>query len=291
MKPVAFDYIRADDQAEVLEALDQYGSDAAVLAGGMSLGPMLNMRLVRPAVVVDIGRVAGLREIETDGDEIRIGATVRQAEIMARADIIQAVPLLGLALPHVGHYQTRSRGTFGGSIAHADSSAEIPLALITLGGAVELTSRRGRRRVAAVDFFKGILATERRADELVTATLWPKQAPGTGCAFAEFAQRHGDFAIAAAACSVTVTESGRVTSLSLGLGGVEDRPVAIDTTSFRDEHVDETLVGTVAMEAYTTVEPLEDITASAKYRRELVSSLSLQVLEQAMDRAVEAARR
>lgn len=285
MKPVAFDYIRAEDQAEALEALQQYGTDAAVLAGGMSLGPMLNMRLVRPSVVVDIGRVESLREIEVTGNDIRIGATARQFDVMARVDIMEAVPLLKLALPHVGHYQTRSRGTFGGSVAHADPSAEIPLALVMLGGAVELTSQRGRRRVAASDFFKGILSTERRPDELITATLWPKRAPGTGYAFAEFAQRHGDFALAAAACSATVTESGRVTSLSLGLGGVEDRPVAIDTSSFRDEHADFTLVGTVAMHVSQSIQPLDDMTASAKYRGELAASLVMQVLEQAMEAA------
>jgi len=289
MKPVAFDYIRAENEAEALDALRQFGTDAVVLAGGMSLGPMLNMRLVRPSVVVDIGHLEGLREIETGPDEIRIGATARQADVMARTDIMEAVPLLALALPHVGHYQTRSRGTFGGSVAHADPSAEIPLALVTLGGAVELTSLSGRRRVAATDFFKGILTTERRPDELITATLWPKRPPGTGSAFAEFAQRHGDFAIAAAACSVKVTASGQVTSLSLGLGGVEDRPVAIDKSPFRGEHVGGTLVGSVAFHALESVKALDDMNASAEYRRELATSLVFQVVEQAVDRAMEAA--
>lgn len=288
MKPVAFDYIRAENEAEALDALHQFGTDAVVLAGGMSLGPMLNMRLVRPSVVVDIGRLEGLREIETGRDEIRIGATARQADVMARADIMEAVPLLALALPHVGHYQTRSRGTFGGSVAHADPSAEIPLALVTLGGAVELTSLSGRRRVDATDFFKGILTTERRPDELITATLWPKPVPGTRCAFAEFAQRHGDFAVAAAACSVTVTANGQVTSLSLGLGGVEDRPVLVDETPFRGDHVGGTLVGSVAVYACESLNPLEDMNASAEYRRELAASLVIQVVQQAVDRAMEA---
>ncbi len=284
MKPVAFDYIRADDEGEVLEALAQCGSDAAVLAGGMSLGPMLNMRLVRPAVVVDIGRLAGLRSVDSEGDRVRIGATARQADIMADAGVAEAVPLLARALPHVGHYQTRSRGTFGGSVAHADPSAEIPLALVTLGGEVELTSAHGRRHVEAKDFFKGLLSTARRPDELITGTVWPKRQPATGYAFAEFAQRHGDFAIAAAACALHLKDD-RVQSLRLGLGGVEDRPVLIDMSQFDEAEAPGDLALAIAEYAAGSLDPLEDMTASADYRRALTVSLARQVIDAAFEEA------
>ena len=281
MKPVAFDYIRADDESEVLEALQQAGSDASVLAGGMSLGPMLNMRLVRPSVVVDISRLPGLSAAKKTGDGVRIGATARQADVLADGDVTQAVPLLAAALPHVGHYQTRSRGTFGGSVAHADPSAEIPLALLTLGGAVELTSARGRRQVAAVDFFKGILATARRPEELLTATMWPERMPSAGYGFAEFAQRHGDFAMAAAACCVEV-EDGRLRCLRLGLGGVEDRPVLVDVSDFIGTEVTDGITGDIAQHAGRSVTPLNDRSASADYRRALAVSLVQQVLGDAL---------
>ena len=281
MKPVAFDYIRADDEGEALDALKMSGSDAVVMAGGMSLGPMLNMRLVRPSVVVDISRLAGLGTIEQTGEGARIGATARQADVLADANVLQMVPLLAVALPHVGHYQTRSRGTFGGSVAHADPSAEIPLALVTLGGAIELTSAGVRRQVAAGDFFKGILATARRPDELVTATIWPKRVPSARYAFAEFAQRHGDFAVAAAACAAEVT-GGRVHHLRLGLGGVEDRPILIDVSGFAGADVTRDLCTAIAEHAGEVVHPLNDMSASADYRRALAVTLAKQVLDEAL---------
>lgn len=284
MKPVAFDYIRADDESEALDALRQSGSDACVLAGGMSLGPMLNMRLVRPSVVVDISRLHGLGAVSKSEEGVRIGATARQADVMADAEVMQAVPLLAAALPHVGHYQTRSRGTFGGSVAHADPSAEIPLALLTLGGSAELTSAQGRREVAAEDFFKGILSTARRPDELLTSTIWPQRVPAAGYGFAEFAQRHGDFAVAAAACCAEI-EDGRVRCLRLGFGGVEDRPILIDVSGFVGAEVAEGLTGDIAHYAGRSVTPLDDMSASADYRRALAVGLAKQVLGEALQGA------
>lgn len=284
MKPVAFDYIRADDEGEALDALKLSGSDAAVMAGGMSLGPMLNMRLVRPSVVVDISRLARLGTIEETGEGVRIGATARQADVLADANVLQMMPLLAAALPHVGHYQTRSRGTFGGSVAHADPSAEIPLVLVTLGGAIELTSASGRRQVSAADFFKGILATARRPDELVTATIWPGRVPSARYAFAEFAQRHGDFAVAAAACAAEV-KVGRLHHLRLGLGGVEDRPILIDVSGFSGADVTGDLSAAIAEHAGEVVRPLDDMSASADYRRALAVTLARQVLDEALTEA------
>lgn len=285
MKPVAFDYLRAASLDDVTAALGEAGPDAVLLAGGMSLGPMLNMRLVRPSLVIDLGQVDELRAVTGEGDEVRVGATARQADVMRDGMLADTVPLLAMALPHVGHYQTRSRGTVGGSIAHADPSAEIPLCLLTLDGAVELASARSRRRVQAVDFFNGILSTARAADEVLTASFWPRRRERSGHAFAEFAQRHGDFAIAAAACAVELREDGTFESLTVGLGGVEDRPIRAETPEIAGRDIEPDLIEQVAESIAGSIAPLEDMAASAEYRRALARHLSTQVMTEAVDAA------
>ena len=172
MKPAAFEYCRPDTLDEALELLHELGPDASVLAGGMSLGAMLNMRLVRPAAVVDIKRIPGLDAAIVAG-EVRTGATLTQARALEHDTLMREVPLLALALPWVGHFQTRNRGTLCGSVAHADPSAEMPLVLTTLDGEVELQSARGTRRVRAREFFVDIMTTARAQDELLTALVWP----------------------------------------------------------------------------------------------------------------------
>ena len=152
MKPAPFTYLRADSVDEACAALSRHGEDARILAGGQSLGAMLNMRLVTPSVVVDINRISGLGQIEQRGDHVVTGALLRQADALADTALCKAVPLLALALPHVGHFQTRSRGTLAGSVAHADPSAEVPLILTALDGEVELRSARRSRRVKARAF-------------------------------------------------------------------------------------------------------------------------------------------
>ncbi len=284
MKPVAFDYCRPDSIAEATALLHELGGDAVLLAGGMSLGPMLNMRLVRPSVVVDINAIGGLDKISRNG-AVMIGATTRQADVLADESVLGEVPLLAAMLPHVGHFQTRNRGTFGGSIAHADPSAEIPLALVTLGGEVELTARCGTRRVPAAEFFQGMLMTMRQPDEMITALYFPRRQPQSGYAFSEVAQRRGDFAITAVACAVTLGNDNNITQLRLGLGGIEDRPILADTSSFNGQSADSALATAIAAEISERLEPMEDIAASATYRRALARSLSHNVLEQAFQQA------
>ncbi len=280
MKPVGFEYCRPGTLAETLALLEEFGAEASVLAGGMSLGAMLNMRLVRPTAVVDIKRVAGLDAIAMNG-EVRTGATLRQAAAMANAELMRAVPLLALALPNVGHFQTRNRGTLGGSVAHADPSSEIPLTLATLGGAVELQSKRGTRRVPAREFFLDILTTQREADELLTALVWPKGKPGAGHAFTEIAQRHGDFAIVACAAQAVAKADGSLAHLAFGLGGVESRPVVVDTNAFLGKGCGDALAGEIAAAAAAAVTPMSDFKATADYRRALVETLGRQVLAEA----------
>ncbi len=284
MKPVGFEYCRPESLTEALAQLDEFGAEASVLAGGMSLGAMLNMRLVRPAAVLDIKRVPGLDAVSVNG-EVRTGATLRQAAALGNTALMRALPLLALALPHVGHFQTRNRGTLGGSVSHADPSSEIPLVLLTLGGAVELHSRRGVRRVAARDFFLDILTTARAPDEMLVALIWPKRKPRAGCAFAEIAQRHGDFAIVACAAEAVLGPDGTLTSLEFGLGGVENRPVKCDAAAFLGRAANADLAVEIASAAAGRSNPTSDFKATAEYRRALINALGTQVLAEAFQAA------
>ena len=284
MKPVAFEYCRPGTLEETIGLLEEFGVDATLLAGGMSLGAMLNMRLVRPTAVIDIKRVAGLDAVAING-EVRTGATLRQAAALGAPELMRAVPLLALALPHVGHFQTRNRGTLGGSVSHADPSSEIPLVLVTLGGSVELQSKRGARRVAAREFFLDILTTLRQPDELLTALFWPKAKPGAGYAFAEIAQRHGDFAIVACAAEAVLKADGSLALLAFGLGGVESRPLVADIDAFLGKRADTALAAQIASAAARAATPMSDFKATADYRRALIEAIGTQVIDEAFRKA------
>jgi 2-furoyl-CoA dehydrogenase FAD binding subunit len=286
VKPAAFDYYRPQGVSEVTALLSQKGDEAAILAGGMTLGPMLNLRVVRPRVVIDISRMQSLKTISMNSKVVVTGAGVIQNHALSSDVVATEIPLLAKALPWVGHFQTRNRGTLGGSVAHADPSAEIPLALVVCGGSVVLQSRRGSRRVPAREFFIGALVTQRQPDELITALEWPCSAPDAGHAFMEIAQRHGDFAIAAAACSLRVGNVDRIEELSLGIGGVEDRPVTIDVRRFLGHPAGEIAVE-LSEHAAVSVTPMADHSASADYRTALTKAL----VERAVSSALEMARR
>jgi 2-furoyl-CoA dehydrogenase FAD binding subunit len=270
VKPAPFDYVCAERVRDAHAVLAAEGDEACVLAGGQSLIPMLSMRLARPKVVVDIMRVPALATVDDDGQTMRIGAAVRQAELLRRADLGDKQPLLGLALPWVGHAQTRSRGTLCGSAAHADPSAEIPLVLVALEGAIELSTRWRRRRVPAEAFFTGMMTTARRSDELIEAIVVPCRQPDTGYAFREFGRRHGDFAIVA--CAALASRRGA----RLAVGGVADRPVARNFADLHGRALDEALE-TFAWE----LEARDDLHATAAYRRALVRQIGRQMIEEA----------
>ncbi len=270
MKPARFDYIAAASSEEALAALAEEGSSARVLAGGQSLLPMLNMRLARPGVLVDIMGIADWRRVEDDGKALRIGAAVRQAALERLPDLARRQPLLAAALPWVGHPQTRSRGTVCGSVAHADPSAELPLVLVALGGHVHLRSAKRARKLPAEAFFTGMMATACADDELVEAVSLPKARPGTGYAFREVARRHGDFAIIG--CAAVVEGDGA----RLAIGGVADRPIARQVPKPDAKELDE------ALDAFAwSLEARDDLHATARYRRELVRRLGRATLEEA----------
>jgi 2-furoyl-CoA dehydrogenase FAD binding subunit len=278
MKPRRFDYVRPDSVAEALSLLSEHGEDAKVMAGGQSLMAMLNLRLLEPAVVIDIARLAELDYIKVVGDKIlgdkvEVGAAVTQNRLKDWPELAAKLPLLARALPFVGHFQTRNRGTVCGSIAHADPSSEIPLSLATLGGEVVLRSRRGTRTLAAADFQRGMLQTAREPDELITAVRFPVHA-GARVAFHEVARRHGDFAMIAVAAWV---HSGAGGAIKVGVGGVADRP-AVRSLSLDGSEAAKSAFETLAWE----LEGYDDIHATARLRRDLLRRVGPAVVEEAL---------
>jgi len=270
MKPAPFDYVRAATLAEAHAVLAAEGADARVIAGGQTLVPMLSMRLARPRVLVDVMGLRELGRIKEEEGVIRVGAAVRQAELLAWPQLAARQPMLAAALPWVGHAQTRNRGTVCGSIAHADPSAELPLALVALDGSVTLSTRWRRRRVAAAPFFLGLMSTVRRDDELIDAVSFPTARPGHGYAFREFGRRHGDFAIVA--CAAVVTRS----RTRLAVGGVADRPLARDWQGLSRDSLDD------ALNAFAyDLEAREDMHATARFRRDLVRRLGREAIAEA----------
>lgn len=273
MKPAPFDYLRPETPDEALAALAEAGDEARLLAGGQSLMAMLNLRVVQPALLIDISGLAALGGIGRDGDALTVGAAVTQATLERHPGLADEVPLLAMALPWIGHDQTRNRGTVCGSIAHADPSAELPLVLAALGGEVRLRSARGRRRLAATNFFAGMLATARQPDEMIEAVRFPCRRSGEAYAFREMALRHGDFAL----CAVAAVASAR--GLRLAVGGVADRPVVRDWPPLEGGALDDAL-----NEFAWALGAGDDAHASARYRRSLVRKLGRAALEEARRR-------
>jgi 2-furoyl-CoA dehydrogenase FAD binding subunit len=268
MKPHPFDYVRADTVAEAAEMLAEHGDAARILAGGQSLLAMLNLRLLEPTVLIDITRIPELAAIREVDGKVDVGAAVTQNRLLAWPALAEKLPFLAAALPHVGHFQTRNKGTVCGSVAHADPSSEIPLSLAMLQGEVVLSSRRGTRVVAVADFQIGMLTTARKPDELLTAVRFPVQTTRR-VAFREVARRHGDFAIIAAGA---IADGNKV---KLGVGGMTGRP-AIREFSAGIDLAD-------AMNALAwELEGYEDMHASSRMRRDLLRRIGPAVIQEAL---------
>jgi 2-furoyl-CoA dehydrogenase FAD binding subunit len=270
MKPARFDYVRAETAEEAQALLAQHGGDARILAGGQSLIAMLNMRLAQPEVLVDISRIGELAYIRADDGQLAIGAATTQSALEAFPGLRQHVPLAALALPSIAHVQVRNKGTVCGSIAHADPSAELALILAALRGEVVLGSASSRRRVAAADFFRGMLQTACGADEMIVEVRLPLRSPATGYAFREVALRQGDFALVALAAVATAD------MLSLAVGGVADRPVVRQWPRLAEADLDDAL-----NEFAWALDAQDDVHASAQYRRHLVRVLGRRTLQEA----------
>jgi len=268
--------------------LHHYGDDARPIAGGQSLAPMMAMRLARPAWLVDIDGITGLKYIRVDGDRLRTGAGTRQRALERDALAGRSVPLLSAALQWVGHAQTRNRGTLGGSLAHADPSAELPLAACVLDAEIGVRSIRGRRRLRAGDLFTGPMTTALDADELIEEIAWPIWSDArAGSAFTEVSIRHGDFALVAAAAQVALDGEGRCLRASFGVGGADATPVVFPeiARTLTGSRLEDDAVAVAAASASTLLEPGEDLHASAAYRRHLSTVLVARAMREARDRA------
>ena len=272
MKPAAFDYMMPETVEEATMALAEHGDDARVMAGGQSLMAILNMRLARPELVIDIARLGALDYIRVKDDAIEIGAGATQAALMRWPDLAAKAPLLAAALPHIGHFQTRNRGTVCGSLCHADPSSELPLCLAVLGGEVVLRSSRGERTVPVAEFQTGMLSTARAANEIAVAARYPVARQGAGYAFLEVTRRRGDFAI------VALAAVAQGSGVRLGVGGVADRPVVREWDGIDGEALDD------ALNAFAwELGGGDDIHATARYRREMVRTLGRRAIDEARD--------
>ena len=289
MKPPAFEYADPRSVEEAVALLARHGDDAKVLAGGQSLVPMLNFRLARPRVLVDVNRIPGLDGLREAEGVLHVGALVRQ-RALERWSAARA-PLLAAALRLVGHAAIRARGTVCGSIAHADPAAELPALLLCHEGAAVATSVRGRRVLAAGGFFQGPLLTTLAPDELVTETRWPLLASATGWGFHEVARRHGDFALVGAATLVTL-ERGHIAAARIVVFGASPTPVrASDAEKALAGHAPTAaLFDEAGRAAAARLEASSDLHASAEYRRRVAATLVGRALADSVGRAQGTAR-
>jgi CO/xanthine dehydrogenase FAD-binding subunit len=288
VKPARFQFVRAETIEHALELLSEHGDEARVLAGGQSLVPLMNMRQVRPRVVIDITRVDGLAHVGIDdGASLRVGALVTQYELEQHPGLD---PMLAECLPYTGHYVTRHRGTVGGSIAYAEPRGELPLTLLALGGGARVRSRTaGEREVPADELYLGPYETSLKPDELVVETRWPVASAGEGHAFTEVAQRRGDFTLASAACCIRV-QRGKVVSARVAVGAVADRPLLVPEAAeaLQGSAADDGLEHAAERAGRATSEAIDgydDIHATAAYRRALAGVLVREVVRRALERA------
>jgi aerobic carbon-monoxide dehydrogenase medium subunit len=289
MKPAAFEYLAPTSLAEALQLLATHQDTARPLAGGQSLVPLMNFRLARPAYLVDLNGLSELDYLKVENGELRIGAMTRQRALERSSRVATGWPLLHEATRHMGHMQIRNRGTVGGSLAHAYPSAELPMVMVALNGLFTLRNQESERIVEAKDFFVDAMSTVLEPGELLIEICVPRTAPRTGSAFQEVSRRHGDFALAAVAGTVTLRSDGTIDKAVLVFSGSKPqlaRKIGILGGMKPDRSLFMEVVNTAAAELDTE----SDIHASAEYRREIAKVLARRVLEQAAARAIAGAK-
>ncbi|MFV8162224.1 FAD binding domain-containing protein [Mycobacterium sp. 134] len=291
MKPAPFAYHRPATVTEAVSMLGEYGEDAKILAGGQSLVPMLAMRLTHFENLIDISRLSELNDITLQGNEVRIGAATPHAMVGLDDEVADSVPLLTLATPHIGHFQIRSRGTLGGAIAHADPAAEYAAVALALDATIEATSARGTRQIPAAEFFTGLWETALASDEILTAVRFPVASGRSSFGIAEFARRHGDFAIAGAVVGFELDEDDRISRCGIGLLGLGSTPLraapaetAVIGTPIGGIPADE--IGRLAMSELTDIP--SDLQGSASYRARVGAAMVSRAWTQAITHAEEA---
>ncbi len=288
MKLPQVDYEAPTTVSDAVELLAEHEDDASVLAGGQSLIPLLAMRLARPAVLIDINGIPELSGISAAGDRVAIGAMTREYVAEESGTVAGSVPLLAAALPLVGHEAIRSRGTVGGSLAHADPAAELPAVARALDAEFVVRGPSGERVIGAAEWFEGYLTTSRRPDELLVEVRFPAAEPGTGTSFQEVARRHGDFAIVGLAASLTLS-AGAITDARLAFANVSDVPVR--ATGAEDllagEKPSAELFDEAARRATADIDPPADLHGSPDYRKKVAAALVRRCLRAAADNADE----
>lgn len=288
MKPASFEYADPETVEEALKLLHTFGPDAKVLAGGQSLVPMMNFRLVRPRQIVDINRIASLEYIRSGRDDgLAIGAMTRHAALERSPEVRARAPLVAEAIPHIGHIAIRNRGTIGGSLAHADPAAELPAIVVALDATLVIGTAHGKRTSTAADFFRGYLSTSLEPSELLLEIQIPSPAPRTGTAFLEVSRRHGDFALAGVAVSVTLDKGGACTAAAVVGTGIGPGPVRLTAAEnvLKGERPNPGLLERACSAAQASVSPDADLHASAEYRKHVTGVLTRRALALAVQRA------
>ena len=288
MKPPRFDYLAPASLDEALGILERHGEQAKVLAGGQSLVPLLNFRLARPTYLVDLNEIGGLDGIRIDDGALVIGAMTRQRAVETSALVRAHCPLLAEAMPQIGHVQIRNRGTFGGSVAHADPAAELPAVVAALEGSLMLQGKRGQRELRSEEFFVSYFTTALHPTEVLVSVRLPPLPARTGSAFVEMTRRHGDFALVGVAATLTVDETGVCTRSALALTGVGPTPVVAREAACALVGVKPTSVALadVARRVSATVRPESDLHASSEYRTHLAGVLTQRALARCVERAL-----
>ncbi len=286
MKAARFAYHVPGSVEEAVSLLGAFGSDAKVLAGGQSLVPMMALRLARPEQLIDINRVANLDEVQLADRVLAVGATTRHVSLMKDSRIAGPVPLLAKAAPHIGHFQIRNRGTLGGSVAHADPSAELPAVTLALDAEFDVTGPGGSRRIPAAEFFMSTFVTALEAEEMIVSVDFPLWSPGAGFAVAEAARRNGDFALAGAVCGVELSQ-GCISRAAIALIGMDSVPV-------RAEAAERELAGAevagldpaeVGWQAVNGTDPPADVHAGSAYRKKVGAAMVGRALSEAIGEA------
>ena len=288
MKLPYVEYEAPTTTAEAVDLLATYEDEASVLAGGQSLIPLLALRLARPAVLIDINGLAELSGVSAAGGQVAVGAMTREYAAEESAEIAGAVPLLAAALPLIGHEAIRSRGTVGGSLAHADPAAELPAVARALDAEFVVRSRSGERVIPAAEWFEGYLATARRPDEILTEVRFPAAGPGTGAVFLEVARRHGDFAIVGLAAQLTLA-NGAISDARLAFSGLADLPArAADAEDLlAGERPSAELFEEAARRATAGIDPPADLHGTSEYRKKVAATLVRRGLRAAAGKASE----
>jgi len=287
MKPVAFDYVAPESVDAAVAALAAANGEGKVMAGGQSLMPLLNFRMARPSVVVDLLRIPGLASIEKNGGTVAIGALTRHADLEFSDVIAAKLPVMAAAMPHVAHLAIRNRGTIGGSLSHADPAAELPMLAVFYGATIKAQGLGGRREIPAEDFFVSALTNCLEAEEIVFEIDFPILKEHTGWAFEEVARRFGDFALASIAVSFALLD-GAIADARVAVMGVADTPLRLRTAedALNGARGGAEDASQFAKAVRGSVSPSDDIHVSAEYRKNLIGALAEKAFAAAWTRAL-----